>query len=143
MEHTSDIVQSLYQRLTQINEHYLDNINDTAASTRALEEMKSYLMRTEEKLVELERFNVEMNYKVVELSSENNLLKQKLENTVDMNAKQIAADDDRKKYEGIIKDKSNKLNDFIESNSQLRNERLGEILSKLTVLEETHKVTRE
>jgi len=44
-------------------------------------------MRTEEKLVELERFNVEMNYKVVELSSENNLLKQKLENTVDMNAK--------------------------------------------------------
>jgi len=65
----------------------LDNINDTAASTRALEEMKSYLMRTEDKLVELERFNVEMNHKVVELSSENNLLKQKLENTVDMNAK--------------------------------------------------------
>eukprot|EP00801_Mesodinium_rubrum_P004106 Mrub_04108.p1 GENE.Mrub_04108~~Mrub_04108.p1 ORF type:complete len:434 (+),score=112.87 Mrub_04108:60-1304(+) len=128
MEHTRGIVQDLYERLTYINSYYKDNINDSASSARALEEMKSYLVRTEEKLVELEKFNIEMNYKVVELTSENQLLKQKLESTSDKDEKYLAADNDRKKYEEMIKDKSNKLNDLIE---------YSKIISKKTMLDDT------
>lgn len=143
MEVTRSLVNNLYERLTFINSHYRENIQDSAAVTRSIEEMKAYLVRTEEKLIELEKVNIEMNSKVVELQGENQLLKQKIVNIDELSEKQVAADSDRKKYEEIIKDKSSKLNDFIESNSQLRNERLSEILNKLTILEETHKVTRE
>lgn len=143
MEVTQSLVHDLYERLTFINSHYRENIQDSAAVTRSIEEMKAYLVRTEEKLIELEKVNIEMNSKVVELQGENQLLRQKLSTVDELSEKYIAADSDRKKYEEIIKDKSNKLNDFIESNSQLRNERLSEILNKLTILEETHKVTRE
>lgn len=87
MENTRNIVNDLYERLTFINTHYKENIQDSSAVIRSTEEMKAYLVRTEEKLIELEKVNIEMNSKVVELQGENQFLQQKLINIDDLSEK--------------------------------------------------------
>jgi len=43
----------------------------------------------------------------------------------------------------LIKSQNGQIQDYVESNGQLRNERLSEILNKLHVLEHNYKVNKE
>jgi len=76
-----------FNKISNVNRNYTTQIKDSNTLTENMNEIKSYLARTEETLVHAQKTNLELNNKIVNLTSENTLLNSRLKALDDKDAK--------------------------------------------------------
>jgi len=100
-----------FEKIADINRNYTSQVKDSNAVVGNLNEIKSYLSRTEEALTNSQTMNIDLNSRIVEITSENTLLKSKVKSLNEKDDKISNLNVHQSEIEKIIQSQNSQITD--------------------------------